>query len=160
MTHWVDWAVKPQHKQTKTNNTEDVHEEPQSQDIAYQRHQEEEQTNQERQYTSHKPKKKKKKQISQLLLPQQGDHNTRQDPLNTTRHRIEQITKKAPWRVAIRPHREQTCTTALERSVVKLPNDLHRFHWQQTFSLGSNVVKQKTWPRTYSIFFRAQLSCA
>ena len=61
-----------------------VQEEPQSQSIAYQWHQEEEQTNHDRQYTSHRPKKSKATIAPAPPPPltpppptllQQGDHN-------------------------------------------------------------------------------------
>ena len=51
-------GISKQKYQNK-NSTEDVQEEPQSQNLAYQLHQEEEQTNHDRQYTTHKPKKSK-----------------------------------------------------------------------------------------------------
>ena len=57
--------TKPQrHKLLDTNSVEDVQEESQSQNIAYQWHQDEEQTNHDRQY---KPKKSK---TNRFLFPE------------------------------------------------------------------------------------------
>ena len=67
-------------EQCLKNSIEDIQEQPQSQNIAYEWHQEEEQTKHGSQYTSHKPKKAEQS----LSLPKQGDHDASQP--GSTKH--------------------------------------------------------------------------
>ena len=59
---------------TRVHCIEGVQEEPQSQNIAYQWHQEEQPTTQG---------SNQRKANQQLHIPQRGDHSARQDPSNT-----------------------------------------------------------------------------